>query len=95
MKTQRKHKLKKSFLDTEFRVQLLPDGTGVIFFPSDAEGKRREGTVLRLRGDENQKDIKVMLAWQPNDRIFLRRDDTKDPFENSFFNERTKEKICL
>jgi hypothetical protein len=94
-RTDKKFKPKKSFLDTEFRVQILVDGSGAIFVPSDADGNRRNGLVIRVRGDENQHDIKVVLAWWPDDRILLQRDDTKEPFENSFFNERTKGKIRL
>src|SRR5260370_786088 len=91
----KRFKLKKSFLDTEFRVQVLADGSGAMFVPSDANGNRRNGLVIRLRGDENQNDIKVVLSWRPDDRILLQRDDTKEPFENSFFNERTTEKTRL
>ena len=79
---------------TEFRVRALEDGKAVAFIPTDAEGKKRSAVTIRVF-DENENAMKVILAWQPNDRIFFYHDDVNGVFENGLFNERTKEKFRL
>jgi hypothetical protein len=82
------------FRGTEFRVRAVEDGKAVVFIPTDAEGKKRNAVTIRVF-DENESAMKVVLGWQPNDRIFFYHDDEKGVFENGLFNERTKEKFRL
>lgn len=70
---------------------MIEAGKIVAFIPTDAEGKKRTGVIVRLHDEDA---AKIAGEWQPNDRIFFYQDDAKkDSFEGGYFNERTKEKI--
>lgn len=75
----------------EFRVGLIRDGQAIAFFPSDADGNRRDGTVWGL--EEGDAAAQIAKKWLPTDRIFYYFD--VQGAEGGYFNDRTKEKLRI
>jgi hypothetical protein len=74
----------------EFRV--VADKDTVVFTPSDENGKRRAGVVVRLQQDGA---AKIAQGWLRDDRIFFYHELEADSIDSGYFNDRTREKISL
>jgi hypothetical protein len=76
----------------EFRAQIVEPGTVVAFIPSDENGTRRTGIVVRLH---DGKATKIAEGWLATDRIFFYHELDSAGIDSGYFNDRTKERISL